>query len=375
MKKFLFWTALASVALIGCVKNDVEPNPSLGQDIEITFNQPVVGKITKAPNPDTDSDHSGEISNTTYPTTEQFIVHAWAHQGDFDPDASPAPMVYINQQEVEYFDGSSIAAGAPGDLGTYTWRIDPHYYWPKTHKLTFTAYSPNQISNYASIDAKTGIKLTNVVIGSDVKNHIDILYSNRVYNQTYPDYDKTANNQLIGVDIQFHHALASVKVMVKVKDDYTSIDEDQITIHKIWFDNVEMQGTFSEGLSTGLETPSTGSWSTPTETNNDLDLKGGIKVIDGYTTAQKYGCTALLIPQALDGNLNVNYTIKNPDGVSIKETITFKLSEQIDNSDIAIDKWEQSKRYTYTLTFGLDEIYLAPQVDEWDPVTMSDINI
>ena len=373
MNKFLFWTALASVALTGCVKNDAEPNPSLGQDIEITFNQPVVGKITKAPNPDPDSDHSGEISGATYPTTEQFIVHAWAHQGDFDPNA---PVVYINQQEVEYFDGSSIAAGAPGDLGEHTWRIDPHYYWPKTHKLTFTAYSPNQISNYASIDAKTGIKLTNVVIGSNVAEHIDILYSNRVYNQTYPDYDKTANNQLIGVDIQFHHALASVKVMVKAKENYTSIDEDQITIHKIWFDNVEMKGTFSEGLSTGLETSSTGSWSTPTETNNDLDLKGGNNVvIDGfYEDAQKYGSTALLIPQELDGNLNVNYTITNPDGVSIKETIKFKLSEQTSGLT-PIDKWEQSKRYTYTLIFGLDEIYLAPQVDNWDDVTMSDINI
>ncbi|MBP3350524.1 MAG: fimbrillin family protein [Bacteroidaceae bacterium] len=373
MKKFLFWTALASVALTGCVKNDVEPNPSLGQDVEITFNQPVVGKITKAPNDDIDSDHEGEISNATYPTTEQFIVHAWAHQGNFDPNA---PVVYINQQEVEYFDGSSIAAGAPGDLGEHTWRIDPHYYWPKTHKLTFTAYSPNQISNYASIDAKTGIKLTDVVIGSDVTKHIDILYSNRVFNQTYPDYDKVANDQLIGVDIQFHHALASVNVKVKVKESYTSIDEDQITIHKIWFDNVEMKGTFTEGLTTGLETSSTGSWSTPTETNNDLDLKGDInEVIDGYTTAQKYGCTALLIPQELDGNLNVNYTITNPDGVSIKETITFKLSEQKDNSDIAIDKWEQSKRYIYTLTFGLNEIYLAPYVEAWDDVTMSDINI
>ena len=366
MKKFLFWTVLASVALIGCVKNDAEPNPSLGQDVEITFNQPVVGKITKA--------HYGEINDATYPTTESFIVHAWAHQGDFDPAASP--VLYINQKETEYFDGAGIA-GAPGDSGKCTWRIIPHYYWPKTHKLTFTAYSPSAIKGYASIDSVTGIKLTDVVISNDVSKHIDILYSNRVYNQTYPEYDyDIANKKLVGVDIQFHHALASVKVMVKAKENYESITKDQITIHKIWFDNVEMKGTFSEGLSTGLETSSTGSWSTPTETNNDLDLKGGEnEVIDGYyPDAKKYGCTALLIPQELDGNLNVTYTITNPNGVSIKETIKFKLSEQTSGLT-PIDKWEQSKRYTYTLIFGLDEIYLAPQVDEWTNVTMSDINI
>ncbi|MBR2378242.1 MAG: fimbrillin family protein [Bacteroidaceae bacterium] len=373
MKKLLFWTALASVALTGCVKNDVEPNPSLGQDVEITFNQPVVGKITKA----TDTNHYGEISNATYPTTEQFIVHAWAHEGNFDPDASPAHMVYINQEKVEHFDGSSIAAGAPGDDGNQTWRINPHYYWPKTHKLTFTAYSPNQIKTYASIDVKKGIELKDVVIGSDVKNHIDILYSNRVYNQTYPEYKYDIDNdELIGVDIQFHHALASVKVMVKAKENYTSIDKDQITIHRIWFDNVEMQGTFSEGLSTGKEPSSTGSWKDLTATS-EVDLNGiaGDVVIDGfYDDAKKYGSTALLIPQALDGNLNVNYTITNPDGVFIEETKTFILANQTSGSTL-INEWEQSKRYTYTLIFGLNEIYLAPQVDDWTPVTMSDINI
>lgn len=359
MKKFLFWTALASVALTGCVKNDVEPNPSLGQDVEITFNQPVVGKITKA--------HYGEIEDATYPTTESFIVHAWAHQGDFAPASA---VVYINQKVAEHFDGSSIAAGAPGDAGDEIWRINPPYYWPKTHKLTFTAYSPSSIKGYASIDSVTGIKLTDVVIGSDVKNHIDILYSNRVYDQTYPGYDYDVDNDtVIGVDIQFHHALASVKVMVKALENYAPTT---ITINKIWFDNVEMKGTFSEGLVTGTESPSTGSWTTPTETNNDLDLKVEEAIIT--TTAKQYGCTALLIPQALDGNLNVTYTITNPEGTEIQETKAFILANQKSGST-QIDNWEQSKRYTYTLTFGLDEIYLAPRVDEWTPVTMSDINI
>lgn len=356
MKKFLFWTALASVALTGCVKNDVEPNPSLGQDVEITFNAPVVGKITKA--------HYGEIENATYPTTENFIVHAWAHEGNFDPDASPAPVVYIDQQETTYFDGLGLT-GPTGDAGTGTWRITPnHYYWPKTHNLTFTAYSPSAIYGYASIDAKTGIKLTDVVIGNDVSKHIDILYSNRVFNQTYPTYKKE-NLERIGVDIQFHHALASVRVMAKALENYAPTT---ITINKIWFDNVEMKGTFTEDLVTGLETSSTGSWSTPTETNNDLDLKVEEAIIT--TTAEQYGCKALLIPQALDGNLNVTYTITNPKGTKIQETKAFKLSEQTSGLT-PIDKWEQSKRYTYTLTFGLDKIYLAPQVDDWTPVESS----
>ncbi|MBQ6939427.1 MAG: fimbrillin family protein, partial [Muribaculaceae bacterium] len=307
------------------------------------------------------------------PTTESFIVHAWAHQGDFAPASA---VVYIKQQETEHFDGQSIAAGAPGDAGDETWRIKPPYYWPKTHKLTFTAYSPKEMITYASIDSVTGIKLTDVVIG-EVDTHRDILYSNRVYNQTYPGYKfDVANNELIGVDIQFHHALASVKVMVTALKNYEPTNA--ITINKIWFDNVEMKGTFTEGLVTGLEPSSTGSWTEPTETS-EVDLKGGDVAIDEVAptpTVKQYGSTALLIPQNLDGNLNVTYTITNPNGTTkIQETKVFKLSEQKDNSDIAIVKWEQSKRYTYTLTFGLNEIYLAPQVDNWDDVTMSDINI
>lgn len=359
MKKFLFWTALASVALTGCVKNDVEPNPSLGQDVEITFNKPVVGKITKA--------YNGEISDASYPTTEQFIVHAWAHEGNFNP---ASPMVYIDQQETIY-DGL-ITTGPVGDDGSGTWRITPnHYYWPKTHNLTFTAYSPKEMKTYASIHAETGIKLTDVVIDSDVELHRDILYSNRVYNQTYPTYKKT-NTERIGVDLQFHHALASVKVMVKALENYEPTNA--ITINKIWFDNVEMKGTFSEGLSTGLESPSTGSWSTPTETNNDLSLKGGDIAIDEFApNAEQYGHTALLIPQNLDGNLKVTYTITNPNGTTtIQETKTFILADQ-KSGLTPITEWEQSKRYTYTLIFGLNEIYLAPQVDEWTNVTMDNI--
>ncbi|MBQ5749860.1 MAG: hypothetical protein IIV86_00855, partial [Bacteroidaceae bacterium] len=87
MKKFLFWTALASVALTGCVKNDVEPNPSLGQESEITFNAPVVGKITKAaPQPG--------VLESLYNKDEDFVVTAWSHKNPFD---LTNPAVYFEQ--------------------------------------------------------------------------------------------------------------------------------------------------------------------------------------------------------------------------------------------------------------------------------------
>ncbi|MBQ6939331.1 MAG: fimbrillin family protein [Muribaculaceae bacterium] len=365
MKKFLFWTALASVALTGCVKNDVEPNPSLGQDVEITFNAPVVGKITKAP-------VTGEIG-TTYDQAESFIVTAWRHlksKGDFAPANAT---VYIDQKPTVY---TATATGIDGDAGTGSWHFNPTYYWPKTHYLTFSAYSPASLKEKATItiDETTGIYMDDVEIEDVVTNQYDILYSDRVFDQEESDYARTSNNNYLGVDIKFHHALSSVVVKVKMNADYSSTNNDQITINKIWFDKVYMNADFKENLSLGTETTSTGIWDDFKSENNNMDILGGVVGIDN-TTETQYGTTALLIPQVLTGNLNVNYTITNHDDVSIVEEKSFILNTLKDGSSNTISEWEQGKRYTYTLTFGLNEIYLAPQVDNWDDVTMSDINI
>ena len=113
-------------------------------------------------------------------------------------------------------------------------------------------------------------------------------------------------------------------------------------------------------------------------------------------TAKRYGIdqpdtdpvvkyAALLIPQKLEvpgtkkTMLNVTYTITNPGGVQIQETQSFELVKQVEfGSSNVISEWVEGKRYTYTLTFGLDEIYLAPAVDNWDDVDAqvnSDITI
>lgn len=373
MKKFLFWTALASVALTGCVKNDVEPNPSLGQESEITFNAPVVGKVMR-------SNVQGEIG-PGYHTGEDFVVTGWAHlENEFDPATAT---VYIDQKVATYT--STVTADdvldPSVDEGTGSWHFMPAYYWPKTHKLTFSAYSPASFQATSKvIDKTTGITLTGVKTPTDVSEHYDLLYSNRVFNQTEKTYAHE-NDAYKGVDVLFHHAFSSVHVYVKMDKDYSSVEKNQIIVNNIWFDQVYFDATFEEGLNTGLENNSANysRWKAWTNVTDNFDIEGGNIAIDG-TTAVKYGTTAMFIPQDLHDmtkatSLNVLYTIVNPDGVGIQETMSFPLSGLKDNGSNSIEEWVKGKRYTYTLTFGLNEIYLAPSVDPWDDVIMSDINI
>ena len=368
MKKFLFWTALASVALTGCVKNDVEPNPSLGQDVEITFNKPVVGKITRA--------HQPGLMDTDYKQEEKFAVTAWAHEKDFKADDAEIKP-YIDKV-MAYYKPSATATPNVGiaDGGTGGWVLATPYYWPKTHKLTFSAYSPYELPGVtdASVTVDKGITLKGVTTPDLVADHYDMLFSTRVYDQKETSYVHT-NVDYIGVDIVFNHALSAI--VVKACLDKTYADNNAIKINSIKFDNVMTVGDFYENITnyktlTGKST--TAYW-------DALDVPKDNFYIGQTTTADlqatpntiTYGIPAMFIPQTLantEGNIQmvVNYTITNTGGISLNETLTFDLS---DLQDTSVSEWEIGKRYTYTLTFSLNEIVLAPSVDDWTDVPVS----
>ena len=73
MKKNLFWTILAGVALVSCVSDDVLEQHNQNKQ-ELTFGNPVLNSQTKV---------TGEITGTTYPIGENFIV--WFSHNAFTP--------------------------------------------------------------------------------------------------------------------------------------------------------------------------------------------------------------------------------------------------------------------------------------------------
>ena len=80
--------------------------------------------------------------------------------------------------------------------------------------------------------------------------------------------------------------------------------------------------------------------------------------------------------------VTVNYTIKVGDGEAVAQTgivsfVNGNNGDYFTDGTNAIVAWEKGKRYTYTISIGLNNIiYFSPEVDNWDDINASgDINI
>ncbi|MDY5773904.1 MAG: hypothetical protein SPK32_10790, partial [Bacteroidaceae bacterium] len=110
------------------------------------------------------------------------------------------------------------------------------------------------------------------------------------------------------------------------------------------------------------------------------------------TATDPLGHPALLIPQRMDGTdassapqeikVTVNYTIKVGDGTAVAQTgvVSFvdgNSGDYFTDGTNKIEAWEMGKRYTYTISIGLNNIiYFSPEVDNWENINASgDINI
>ena len=369
MKKLFFLAATACVALASCVKN--EPADSVNEQQLISFASPVVGLHTKA---------ATEIWNN-FPTTVGFSV--WAHYyagGAYTNFASG--QVYMNKVETTYDEDA--------DGGICGWLPSPSYYWPKNGSLTFIAYSPSSVADYASVGA-SGIQFTNYVVTNTSVNQVDLLFSERAYDKTAVDdaehgddptnADPTVTDDIYtGVHLSFKHALSSILFSVKLKEEY---DENTvITLKSIALTNINSVGTFNQGLA---DTPAAA-------TNLSADLWTSEKTPITYTvTANKpldttpyYTCNAsdtaptvadgeratdwILLPQEIksDAKMVVTYTIKSKDSVALDQVVELPLA----TTNVA--EWKWGKRYIYNIIIGLDTIYFEPYVANWTDGTAQD---
>ena len=359
MKKLFFIAAIASAALVSCIKNELAP--SVTEQHEIAFAAPVVGLHTKA----------AEIEGTTYPNTVNFNVWAWYHENVFNGTGN----VYMNEVTVKY----SAEDPDAGDSGENTWRPEKAYYWPKNGKLTFEAYSPSNLETKV-----TGCSVTSTVDGglvvadydvpADAANQIDLLYSDRNYNRVASSTNKDGGYD--GVDIAFNHALAVVKVFVKAENDAAIKDVRVKDVHII---NAYHKGTLtvSPDYLTATNSPL---W-------NPIDDRTTYDVVSAtdYTTSitltstsvyQQLGVNHILLPQVFTTSgtkIKIDYYINNGGEFPIEQTYTFDLAstDHKDDASNQIKSWEMGKRYTYNITIGVDDIYFAPSVKDWDDVTIT----
>lgn len=354
----MYLAVLAGVALVGCTKNE-RTTELIDSQKEISFTTPVLGASTKA-------NVFGEMDNP-YSKLEHLSVYAVWHTNVFAGTWDDHSL-YMDDVKTAY---SSTLNGwtSSAVTGGLT------YYWPKNGYLTFAAYSPSDLGTGVTHSyGANGLEITDFQVPAAATAQFDVLYSERSYNKQKGSAN--TNTPYDDVDLDFHHALSSIQFGIKTNTDYTS--SVAIKLYKISVYGVNSKGNFSEGITDEVSYANTPAWSSQSEIvdaanayvyyNNasGLDVDSTEKLLNGYDA---YQTDLILLPQNLPatGYVKIEYGI-DPAGTTtpeIKQTHTVQLNT------LSATKWEPGKRYTYHVTIGLDEIYFAPEVIDWDEVDVT----
>ena len=361
MKKFFMFAAMASVALVSCVKND--PANFADQGDAIVFNNPVVGLNTKAL-PDAE-----EIDGLVYPESTPFTVNAWYMlKGNTYAGTGERYMVEVNTTMVDAA-GSELAYYKP---------VEP-YYWPKNGTLSFIAYSPTELPTDCSaegVDASGAAKdklVITYVTPNAADDQRDLMYSDWACDEIA---SVDGNTKYQGLDIAFHHALSVVKVCINAVDDETAT---AVRIGTVRLNKIHKSATFTSEFGktpfwTEAETDDTYTVLNIAELdatgNSAVDAASG-KLIQGAAGTTQY-CNYILMPQTLtdDMTLTIDYFVKHGNEW-LPQNATLQLNEAKDASSNLIGNWVMNKKYNYNVSIKLNPIFFAPAIVEWAEATVS----
>lgn len=348
MKRF-FLAALAIAAIASCAKNEVN---EVADNSQITF-QTVVGPQTKA-----------LVTGTAYSEAFTFGTVAYKVNGGSE--------LYIPISEVSY--NTSVAF----------WSTATPYYWPKDGStLTFYSYSPFKDQNDDEINVSStadGITITDY--GVATRQETDLMVADAATGQT--QNTTTIGSWVTGVSTVFKHKLAQVVAINFQTVDNNANVMDYAKGHtagsyeagdKVFIiNNVKLKNIFETGTYTNATAES---WNTVGSMSTEISWHTNTHSVafnaGEYNTTRDGSNYRLVLPQTFETTgtmqqLEVNYTIKTyTDDVNFAtETIT----ETVDLADLHT-AWEMNKKYTYIVKIGLDRIYWAPSVVEWETETVT----
>lgn len=338
-----FW--LLALSLAGCGKaypEVVEPEVS---DRRIDFPTPLVSAATRA-----------ATDNVDYPESSTFGVFGLYYlEGDFAGwEKTEKSSLYIPGAEFKFdkgIDDSTQGAGA--------WISDPEYYWIHRGKMTFAAWSPFRAKNAGTLTyGAAGLNVDGFDTGAN--GDMDLMYSERVYDKSSSE---GSNSKYDGIDIVFHHALASLKF--KTASDFSSQASTQpakISVSRIVIWGLCRQGNFNENVD---EINPSRYVSNPGWSDRSLAYtKDDPLVISGDALE------AFIIPQRIsdDAALKVYYTVQvgNSNPVpAVSPEISLSGNKRKDTGT-EIEEWNMATRYVYTLTFSnLYPIKFSVDVSPW----------
>ena len=346
MKKLIF-TALAIAAMAACTKSNVQ----FDQPGEIAF-QPVAQKATKA-----------AVVGTDYPTDAAYNFNVWAWWAETGKtEITDFNTVYINDQPFEYRSEKLLWGGS-----------GQSYYWPTTGSLYFAGYSPASIqgSDDNSDDCEVSydrdlktLTVKNYQQSTDISKTVDLMW----FHLTDESYDRTTQK----VPVKFHHALSWLTFRFSLEN---------ATTPRLWkvksvkLRSIETKAKFTATRGNTADVQGTALWTNHSDTdeilvfNTNVDEKHLVAYVD---TPYAVGASddsvlentpngVLVIPQKCDlarAQLVIEFEQKAPSEEWVPQTKFLSLGSE----------WLPGKHYIYTITFGAEEILIAPTVVDWDEV-------
>lgn len=345
MKKVIFGTALASMALLSACSSDNElANAETTANNAIGFH--VVGNKAET--------RATPITPDNLTTTD-FNVYAYINNAD-DTDGAP----FMGGNDTEH-GTNGININHKGSDWDYTNKADLRY-WPTT-ALNFYAVNPATTGMFSWQFSNTKKEITYNCI-NEYKTTYDPTAEDAKFHTNHDAMYAVAKSQTYSPDnggkvkFQFKHILS--QVVFKAKTQYANMEVEikEITIH-----NFRTGGTFT----ISSDTPAQSDWSL-----NNINQKSGFTVVKDKSikvtktddaTSISTETPMLFVPQKLTkwdlkGNTGA---ADNAEQSYLKITCKIKQSDAyLIGSDSAFDvlyvpfeaDWQPGKRYIYTLIFG-----------------------
>ncbi len=362
MKKIVFVFAAAAV-LAACTKTEVIPVRN-DADVEITFE---TSPITKA------------LSNSQKEFTHGnvFASYAYSHENAWDWGASETPNLYIGKEDAQTSVITPATISWVGNTTTGVWKDATRaYYWPKSLKLTFFAWSLNkadldfaapatgQAQTQVTVTPASGVYMMYYDVVSD--KNVDFLVADIAA-------DKTQNEDKIyvheGVPTLFHHKLSMMEFTAKVKSADYATNGITFTLDTVRFKNVADGVVYYS-----QRNPLTGVNDDLYASNNKTTqiYSATSQVVENTTaTAVTDVDQFIYIPQSFTNNnqvLEIVYTIDYDTDKDGTPEVSEPVTETIKLSELTGD-WGIGKKYIINITFSLDEILWDPAVEDWTGVT------
>lgn len=337
MKKYFFILA-AAAALAACAKNEVTPVLS-NENTEIAYNVAPKTKAGLTENQENFDQRNVFASWAFYLPKDQ----TWAAN-----KATSQP--YIVNSKISHENG--------------IWKDQTKsYYWPKDGgSLTFLAYSLNKgdLNLAGEHSAFTCDK------GAGVQGHIELMDNkNTDFLVAEIAADKTANeNQYVfnGVPTLFKHKLSRVACTVKKAANYA---DKKFELTEINFLDVATYGTYgqlpTEGFTAGTVT-------------NDQLYTNAVQEITTTAAPVATEDVVIYMPQTFadaTAKIQVKYTVTTTVGTG---SVVENCVKEISIKD-KFAEWAMGKKYTFNITFALDEITWDPAVEKWEDVTAAGVDI